>query len=117
MHKNNKQIIGRLGEQLAEKYYQTLGFKLIAKNFYTRYGELDLVFKKRRQILLVEVKTRTNQNFGWPEEMITERKIQKMLRTYFILKNKLVLRSDPDIEICAIIIQQKQAKIRRYHLL
>ncbi|MFA5127022.1 MAG: YraN family protein [Patescibacteria group bacterium] len=116
MHKNNKQIIGRLGEQLAEKYYQTLGFKLIAKNFYTRYGELDLVFKKRRRILLVEVKTRTNQNFGWPEEVINPAKIERMLRAYAILRNQLALDPDPEIEICAIVIKGRQAALRRYPL-
>ena len=65
-----KKSLGQLGEQIALSYYQKLGYKLVIKNYYSRYGELDLVLIKNHQITIVEVKTRSGKQFSWPEESI-----------------------------------------------
>jgi len=94
--------VGKQGEKIAAQYYRKLGWQIITQNFWTRYGELDLVLQKDKQILLVEVKTRHNHAFGWAEESINEEKLLKMQLTYEILKNTLGLPDFYQIEICII---------------
>lgn len=75
--------IGKLGESLAENFLTSQNYKILAKNFRDRFGELDLVCMDREkdQIVFVEVKTRTGDSFGTPEEAITYSKKNKIIRT------------------------------------
>ncbi len=53
-----RQHLGRLGEDLALEHLERLGFRRLARNFRTRYGELDLVVCDDATIVFVEVKAR-----------------------------------------------------------
>lgn len=89
MYKN--QEIGKLGEKLAAKYLDDLGYEIIDKNFYCRQGEIDIIAKIGREIVFVEVKTRTNLKYGQPSESVTpvkEKHIKKVAE-YYIYKNYL----------------------------
>jgi putative endonuclease len=50
--------LGRLGEDLAASHFRRLGFRILARNHHTRYGELDLVLSDGRTLVFCEVKTR-----------------------------------------------------------
>jgi putative endonuclease len=52
------QRLGRLGEQLALEHYERLGFTLLARNHWTRFGEIDLIVHDRATLVFVEVKAR-----------------------------------------------------------
>lgn len=117
MSKTKRRLIGDWGENLAEKYYVSLGFEKICKNFLTKHGELDLVLKKGEEILIVEVKTRRSQKFGWPEETVTEKKLKNILLSYQQLKNKLFLKENPSLELCIIESYNNRLVLRRYQLL
>lgn len=52
----NKRL-GNHGEFLAKTYLEKQGHAILAKNFYTRFGELDLISKYKKQIHIIEVKT------------------------------------------------------------
>lgn len=71
--------IGSWGEGEAEKYLCENGCKIIAKNFRTREGEIDLIVSEGEEIVFVEVKTRTNLNFGYPEEAVTDEKLGHLI--------------------------------------
>jgi putative endonuclease len=63
--------LGKYGEQQAARYLQKNGYKILSQNFYTRYGELDIICEKKQEIIFVEVKTRKSISCGTPEEAIT----------------------------------------------
>ena len=50
---------GRLGEQLATRYLENAGYRCVARNLRTRFGEIDVLMRRRRLYVVVEVKTRT----------------------------------------------------------
>lgn len=81
----NNIAIGKLGESHAEKFLIAQNYEIIQKNFYTRYGEIDLIAldlnSPRRHLVFVEVKTRTSDLFGLAQESITYQKRTKMLKT------------------------------------
>ncbi len=81
--------IGKIGEEKAWDYLQKKGYSLVEKNFRTRYGELDIIIKKKETLIFVEVKTRVGYYLGKPHEAVNLRKIRHLKRAiqYFLLKN------------------------------
>jgi len=79
---NNKEV-GRWGEEIAAVYLKRNGYLIVDRNFYTPEGEIDLIAlqeEKDEQILIfVEVKTRTSEKYGFPEEAFTRKKWDHML--------------------------------------
>jgi putative endonuclease len=109
-----KKSLGTRGENIAVKYYENLGYKIIQQNYWTVLGEIDLVLEKDKKILLVEVKTRCNDKFGWGEECIGPKKLLNIQQAYYILQQEKNLPEYFEIEICAIELSYKKAKIKRF---
>jgi len=73
-----QQEIGNFGEKIAADYLIEKGYLLLDRNYHTRYGELDLVMLEDGIVVFVEVKTRTSETFGHPEESITPSKLEHL---------------------------------------
>jgi putative endonuclease len=73
--------IGAWGEEIARQYLETKGYRILARNWRTQEGEVDLVAQDGETIVFVEVKTRTSKEFGWPEESITVTKRRRLQRS------------------------------------
>lgn len=99
-----KQILGKLGEQLAKKHLLNKGYKLLAQNFHSKFGEIDLIFQDEKIVVFVEVKTRVGDFFGPPEEAINKWKIRSLIKTaqYFQLLNPSLPKA---IRIDAVCLQ------------
>ncbi len=80
---NNKEI-GRWGEEIAATYLKRKGYSIVLKNFYTSEGEIDIIAlqeeNEERTLIFIEVKTRTSEKYGFPEEAITMKKWDHMLK-------------------------------------
>ena len=86
-----KREIGFEFEELAKKYLIEKGLRYIESNFYTRYGEIDLIFtdKDEKILVFVEVRYRKNNEFGEPLETINEKKQEKIvISSQIYIKNK-----------------------------
>lgn len=62
---NTKIELGKRGEAIAASFYESQGFQIVAKNFRCKFGELDLVVKKKEHLVFVEVKTRSRLDFEY----------------------------------------------------
>lgn len=82
---------GRLGEEIALKYIVSKGGKIIEKNYKTKIGEIDLIAKLNGEIVFVEVKSRSNINYGYPSEAVNYKKRKKIttVAKFYILDNSL----------------------------
>jgi len=82
---------GNYGEDLAVKYLQKLGYKILKRNYLIRGGEIDIVAKDKEILVFVEVKTRYSHEFGDPAEAMTYFKMKALLKTtlFYLLQNKL----------------------------
>ena len=67
-----RRLFGNKAEKLAERYLKKKGYKILDRQFVTRYGEIDLVAREGDEIVFVEVKARRSTAFGYPEESVTE---------------------------------------------
>jgi len=74
-----RQKIGKWGEEVAVEYLKSRGFRVIARNVRTPYGEIDIVAENEGFTSFVEVKTRTTSSMGPPEISVTPRKQEHML--------------------------------------
>lgn len=70
--------IGRRGEDAAGHAYLRRGYRVIARNWRCRLGELDLVAERRGVLVFCEVKTRRGAGFGGGYEAVTWRKRAKL---------------------------------------
>lgn len=94
----NRREKGRQFESLAENYLIKKGFKILKKNFYSRYGEIDIIaFDREGNLIFVEVKGRNSLNFGAGEESITDKKINSLIRTA-----EIFLEKNPDLRFNGI---------------
>lgn len=84
-----KKQFGDFGEKKAERYLRSRGYSIVAKQYRTRRGEIDLIAENRRFLVFCEVKTRTgaHSDFGFPFEAITARKISRIKKAaeYYLL--------------------------------
>jgi len=77
MIKDSKTTLGRLGEQVAVTYLEQQGFKIIARNFKTDFGEIDILAKKKDVLVIVEVKAVAGKGIKAVEN-ITAKKLAKL---------------------------------------
>ena len=114
----NKKGVGARGEELAKNYLKKKGYKILDKNFKTKWGEIDLATKKNGKIVFVEVKTIQKKEGFSPEDEIDRKKknqLRKMVQVYFSQK-KIPLESACQIDILAIEILPnfKKATIKHF---
>lgn len=94
----------RLGENIATKHLQGLGYKIIEKNFRKGYGEIDIIAIDKNTLVFIEVKTRKSNQFGTPFEAITKYKIKALEKTALFYK-KLHPKLPEDLRIDAISVE------------
>jgi putative endonuclease len=70
--------LGSEGEDLAVRFLQKKGYRIVARNYKTPVGEIDIIARDSDTIVFIEVKTRTDISFGYPFEAVNKRKRQKL---------------------------------------
>jgi len=76
----NRRKIGGYYEVEALKFLEGKGYLKKASNYFTRWGEIDLVMEDKATLVFVEVKQRVNRKYGEPEESVTPGKINHLIR-------------------------------------
>ncbi|MDX1874830.1 YraN family protein [Mycolicibacterium sp. 120266] len=72
--------IGALGERLAVEHLQSLGLRVLQRNWRCRYGELDVIAVEGATVVFVEVKTRTSDAFGGVAQAVSPVKVRRLRR-------------------------------------
>lgn len=87
----NRRRVGTEQETKVQEYLQTQGYEIVARNFYTKHGEIDLIAKKDGYLVFIEVKYRADERFGAPEEAVDYRKQKKIIAAaqYYMYKNRI----------------------------
>ena len=104
-----KQNIGKFGEDIAIKYLENHGYKILERNYRKPWGEIDVVAQQSDELVFVEVKTQ-NQGFEWrPEENVTrhkKRQLSKIINTY-LKEHRVYSEIDFRVDVLGIIINDK----------
>lgn len=89
---NNKKMLGTEGEKIAAEFLKKQNYSILFLNFrYKKLGEIDIIARENNYLCFIEVKTRSNLDYGFPSESIDYRKQEniKKLAQVFISKNRL----------------------------
>jgi len=98
---------GRLGEDIAAEYLAKKGYRIAVRNFRAGKGEIDLIAwtAEGDQLVFVEVKTRSGDGYGGPEEAVNKRKQRVMVRTAGEYMESIHYEWEIRFDIIAVILQ------------
>lgn len=99
----DRQEAGKHGEKIACQHLKRSGLKIVETNYYTRYGEVDIVAKTKDTYHFIEVKTRLNDNFGGAAESLSPVKRRAFIKTVqSYIKRKKIVDYDISVDFIAI---------------
>jgi putative endonuclease len=120
----NRKKLGMRGEEIAEKHLKKNGYKILAKNWFFRWGnnntskgEIDIIAKKQGVIIFVEVKTAIENDNFHPEQKVNFKKKQKLIKLaqIWLTQNKIPLDAKYQIDVIGIEINPYTEKEKINH--
>ena len=108
-----RHILGKYGEDVAERYLKQKGYTIIQRNFECRQGEIDIIAENSEYLVFVEVKTRSNFIYGNPSEAVHKDKrkhLYKVAKYYLHIhgwENRFVR-----FDVIEVLIDNRLAKVR-----
>lgn len=114
--KTQRQKLGKRGEDIAVKYLKKNKYKIVEQNYHAgRYGEIDIIARDRDQIVFIEVKAKTDKQFGSPEQELTHNKKKKLHRAIHNYLFKHFLQDKPwRMDLIAIEIPSAKINLKHY---
>jgi putative endonuclease len=114
---NQRQGVGRRGEELAARHLQQAGLVVIERNVRLPGGEIDLVADEGDELVFVEVKTRIGDESTAPDEIIGLAKLRRLER---LAEAYVERRGDPDrawrVDVVAVVLARDGRVVRIDHL-
>ena len=109
--------IGALGEKIAAEYLTGLGYMIRERNFRSREGEIDIIAEKDDFLVFIEVRTRTSNSYGTPEESVTAKKKERLIAlAEAYIEDREDLPSSWRIDVVAIELGPKR-KVARLEII
>ncbi|MBO9632493.1 MAG: YraN family protein [Chitinophagaceae bacterium] len=71
---------GKIGEDRAAGWFERMGYKILHRNWTYRKYEIDIIASKDNMLHFIEIKTRTSHHFGYPEEAVSRKKMENMMK-------------------------------------
>ncbi len=106
-------MTGKRGEEVAAELLRNKGYDIVEQNWRNKFGEIDIIAKKKDILVFVEVKTKIGELFGLPEEMVGRGKLQKVknMATVYLKGKELPCR----IDVVAIVLNDDNSVSRLTH--
>ncbi len=107
-----KKQLGKFGEELAKKFLENKGFSILEMNYrFSKISEIDIIASKNNTLHFVEVKTRSQTNFGTPLEAIDNKKLFSIFNcAKFYMQNSKKKYKKFQIDAIGIVIDNNDIK-------
>ena len=108
------QTFGKIGEDEAAEYLMAKGYEVIARNYRFKKSEIDIICRYQELLVFVEVKTRSSNAYGEPEEFVTASQQAAVLRAaenYVIEED---WQGDIRFDIIAILKQGRKEELTHF---
>lgn len=106
---------GKLGEEIAKEFLKNKGYKIIEQNYKTKYGEIDLVCRKGGELVITEVRTKTGEDFGTPEESLNKKKVKKVWLNALAYVGKNNWKGNYRVDAVCIVLKREGGVERMEH--
>lgn len=107
---------GKWGESLAVLHLTGKGYQIVERNWRCRFGEIDMIMMNQSTYVFVEVKTRLGRAMGLPEEGLTQRKIEQIVRLAGMFLGEKELDVDWQLDFVAVEADGNGRLIRLEHI-
>lgn len=87
--------LGNQGEQLAVEFLQKNNYEILERNWRFKKAEIDIIAVKNEILAVIEVKTRSSNYFGNPQDFVNQKKIQLLVEAI----NEYVISKELDVEV------------------
>jgi putative transposase len=109
---DDRRRLGDAGEDLASAALKKQGYKILERNYTTPLGEIDLIARQGKMLVIVEVKTRTSMRFGSPQEAVSVTKQNRLRRLAdYYLKDKRLTGAPVRFDVVAIILTEDNPQV------
>ena len=108
----NNRRFGIIGEKIAQGFLLNKGYDILETNFYTKIGEIDIIAKKDKCIVFIEVKTRTSLKYGTPAmavNSIKKKHIKSVAKTFLHLHR--LSNSEIRFDVIEIFINEGKCEV------
>ncbi len=114
----SKRILGAFGEDVACRYLEQHGYKIIGRNYKCRMGEIDIIACNRRYVAFVEVKLRKSGRFVQAREYVTAQKQQRVMLAAQLWLAQNRTRLQPRFDVVEVYAPQglQTEKLQIYHI-
>ena len=92
----NTRELGALGENIASGFLQTNGIQIVMRNYFTNFGEIDIIGIEKKTIIFIEVKLRKSVKYGKPIESINLKKMERIRKSADVFLSNNVSFNDYD---------------------
>lgn len=111
--------LGRVGERLAREHLERLGYRVVAANYRTRFGELDLIVCDDERIVFVEVKTRRDGALESSVQAITptkQRRVRAMAAAWLVEARERPRSRELRFDVVGVTVDRNGRLVRLEHL-
>lgn len=99
--------IGAKGELVAENFLKNKNLSIVARNYHSKYGEIDVIAKNEKYIIFVEVKTRKYGSLILPREAVNKSKQVRILKTSLEFLKEKSVNLQPRFDVVEIFYEKK----------
>jgi len=104
--------LGKFGEESAIDLLKTNGYRILARNYKTKLGEIDIIARDKDTVCFVEVKTRHSDRFGLPQEAISRPKQRHIAKVALMfLKENNLLDKRARFDVISIMHSEDTSKL------
>ncbi len=107
-----KDILGKAGEEAAVRHLLKNGYKILHRNWKYWPHEIDVIAEHDNQLVIVEVKTRTTDDFGNPQDFVSRKKQGILVRAAQLYAEKNNIVKEIRFDVVAVIMNEKGTHIQ-----
>lgn len=115
-----KRQLGDLGEKLAIDYLKEQGYYILGNNYQKPWGEIDIIARHKKNIIFIEVKTRTasSRHYAYPEDNVQFPKKQRLIRTAqtYLSEKRYSPETPWQIDVIAVELNLQTRKANLKHI-
>jgi putative endonuclease len=111
--------LGRVGERLACEHLERLGYRVVARNYRTRFGELDLIVCDDTWLVFVEVKTRRTGALESSVQAVSvdkQRRVRSMAAAWLVEATDRPRSRELRFDVVGVTVDRNSRLVRLDHL-
>ena len=112
---NDKKKTGRLGEELASQFLLNKGYKILQRNWRFSRAEVDIIAKHGDILVFVEVKTRSSNKMGEPEDFVSMRQMEMLVQAAPAYMEEIDFEGEIRFDVIGVLISGTEQHVINHY--